>query len=78
MDRKRAFLRLLKRLPVGAGFELDNYRDVWSVYNACRLARRQGERISVSVRKTNSGIFKIWVRERGTVAATNDEPRLTD
>ena len=78
MDRKRAFLRLLRRIPVGAGFELDNYRDVWSVYNACRLAKRNGEVILVSVRKTNRGIFKIWVRERSGGPETNSKLRQTD
>lgn len=63
LERKRQFLRLLRRMPAGACFELNDYRDVWCVYKACNLTKNESCPIKVSVRKTNSGKFKIWVRK---------------
>lgn len=62
LSRKASFLRFLRGLPDGAGFELEDYRDVWAVYKACRMSKTEGDEIRVSVRKTNRGIFKLWVK----------------
>lgn len=62
LSKKSAFLRFLRGLPEGAGFELEDYRDVWAVYKACRASKRQGAEIKVCVRKTSRGVFKVWKR----------------
>ena len=62
LSKKSAFLRFLRGLPDGAGFELEDYRDVWAVYKACRASKRHGAEIKVSVRKTSRGVFKVWKR----------------
>lgn len=70
-SKNRAFLAFLRKLPPGAGFELMDYHDVWAVYKACRLSKKDGlGAVNVSVRKTNRGIFKLWVRK--------DEKRAED
>lgn len=59
-DKKRVFLRFLRRVPVGAAFELDDQRDLWAVHKACILSRRDGGEVKVRVRKEERGGWMVW------------------